>query len=299
MDKIAEIDAIKPSLIDKMFGNTYSILQDKSDQYVSLGHSLRIERKFEDAIVAYLRMIDIRKKMEIEDYHDVYIIISSCYEKLNDIDNAIKYYSYVAEYYKLNSLSMAAKYFKKIAELYELIGDIDNALSNYEKSASIYETNDNYIQAKTSLEPMIKILICTKGHQCTECNQGIDGLDGRLEKALEICKKIINHLSTTNVSITNVSSYHIKKYQQLIVLLKLAMDDSVGARMYYDSCNFDMYRSFQFLSKIIDCVDTQDIEEFSKSVHEMDSYQKLDDIWVNLLSIIKKSIIAEQDNDLC
>jgi hypothetical protein len=217
-------------------------------------------------------------------------------------------------HYAIKNLSLAVKYAQEINEFKscDIIEKIKIIAKIQGQNGNLKEMNDRYVEIskiyenENDLENAISIL-----NKCTILNKlWDDDIEKRRAELLIKQNKIIEAGNIYEKLAYKILKREpalyiyetIKKCMVLSILCSFAVNDLVSANeKYVKTCEviatFEISYEGKFIKNIYDSIDTQDINKFEFSCIEREKMLKMDNVFVNLLTLAKKYIFIDQDND--
>ena len=233
-----------------------------SHLYVKAGNKYKLNKLWSQAGNSFLKAAKCHEDSEKIDH---YVSAYKCLKRI-DVNATIACLQTIIKYYKDNGkYSLAARYLKELGEV-----DEDHSLKWYHKAAEMYEIESQDSAMYQCYLKIIPILLRKEEY----------------DKALPLFNKIMKQCSDNNLLKFKLSE-HLFYY----VLCYLCLDDLVIARnrlIEYEIC--DHSREYQFVSKLIDIIYDNNLEQFQILVNNYDSISRIDEIGTKMLLNIKNKI---------
>ena len=241
-----------------------------SENYFNAGNQYTIDKDYENAVKCFIKSIELNIEI-CEDYYDNLEHLAVCYSYLNDKVNLINTYSQLAEIYKNKArLDRYNEQLIKIASIYENDELYLNALEELNKT-SPHVRNYNDILNKKSL-----LMIKTNDY----------------EKAYEINKELYNEEKIKKSGIITA-----KKYAYNSLIYSMAWDiipmNKFYKIIYDESPGYFSYGEGMIISKLIDSINSNDIEKFENAINERDKIKELTKDEIKIFTKIKKEYFDE------
>ena len=286
-NKNAEILYLKAEKkLTSWWGSKTDNYQDAAELFEKSANLYKIAKNMDKAAEAYIRASDCIKVESPWEASSKLIAAANCY-KHNSPQNAKITFRKAANYcLEEGKFQQAAKLIIEIAEIYEKEFMIMDAIESYREAADLYKT-----ESATFLEQ--KCLVKAADYMSTKSI-------GLYSDAITIWENA-SSVSVDNSSLTFMS----KEYLFKAALCRFATGDYVAsarALKNYEEQNvsFAASRECQFLTEILNAIETYDLDYFTKAVVEYDSITPLKPWYTEILLTIKKTIETvpdEKDED--
>jgi|Transcript_27711 alpha-soluble NSF attachment protein len=273
-----------------VFGPKYDEAQEL---FTSAGNKWKSTKNWASAGQAFMKASDCHNQLDSKhESASALVEAAQCFKKAFSRDLAITCFQQANEFYiDMGRFTSAAKYEKELGDLAKEESKIDQALLHYKKAADYYSSEDQTSGVNNCL--MAAADLCSTGKQYAE--------------AVELYEQIARNCKTKTLL-----NYHVKDYLFKAMLCSLAMAANKPGGEGVDAakqqlqryCNMDVHfgkgRDYELLEKVIEAVETQDLDLLSQAVAEYESVCTLDDWKVTVLHTIQQSMEkAEENLDLC
>lgn len=208
-----------------------------------------------------------------------FIDAANCYKKCEE-ENAVRcFLKAINIYVEMGKFNMAAKCHCLIADIYE------NKTSATEKSIEHLEKAADYYNAEDNISLANKCLLKIAQYSAQEKHY---------EKAL----KIYENIAFTSLN-SSLLKYSAKEYMFRASLCHLTMDivNALNAIESYAQLHpvFRDSREYKFIIKMIECIEDQNLDDFTNCVREYDKICPLDPWYTSILLEIKQQISDKPD----
>eukprot|EP00118_Oscarella_pearsei_P017481 m.173852 g.173852 ORF g.173852 m.173852 type:complete len:296 (+) comp39096_c0_seq10:54-941(+) len=269
--------------LGRMFGGT-SKQEDAMELYGRAANAFKMAKKWSAAGHAFSQASTIAERLQMK--HDAaqnFVDAANCYKK-SDFQEAIKCLLRAIEIFTdMGRFSMAAKHHMAVAEIYENEAvDVDQSIANYEQAADYYRGEESNSAAnKCSLKVAL-----------------LSAQQEKYERSIEIYEQV-----GASCLESNLLKYSAKDHFFRAGLLHMCIDAEVGGPRALDRFNemfpaFQDSREYKLLRKIVDAFEEQSVEAFTDAVKEYDSISRLDQWYTGILLKIKRSMAAEDAEEL-
>lgn len=273
---------------------TSSRYEKIAEFYNKAGQIYKISNK-EKAIMCFKKVLYYSNQLNdsylFSDYNKKEIMLNLA-ELYSNIDyfKSIKYYEKIIDYYtEKGDIYNVVKYHEIIADIYQINNYFEESKQIYYKTLDLIHLNlsDRFYSAKKRIcEKICEILL--------KSDNSVDILE-----AGKLYFDIANNNLNNKLSISILSAI---KYILLGILANCAGDDIVNAKNNlekYSNLHNMFLTSFEyeFIKNVIDAVESVDSETLSSLCSKFDKIKPLDNIYITLLSKIKKNININNYDD--
>ncbi|EFA12234.1 alpha-soluble NSF attachment protein [Tribolium castaneum] len=258
-----------------LFFSSRNRTEDAIECYQKAGSLFKLAKNWLQASTAF-RMagdLNLEQNNRSEAAND-FVFAAKCLDKY-DTNGAVKYLLKAIQIYTdLGRFITAAKLHNNIGEIYEQNLELENAIQHYEQAADYYKVEDNFMSAK-------KCLLKVAEYASSEFHDYNKAVNIFQEVAFFDLKTPILH-------------YNVKDNLCKAGLCHLCVD-SLNAKLALESYlekypDFENTAQFEFLKKLIECVEEADEETFNKMVADYDKLHRLDTWHTKVLLKIRKQI---------
>ncbi|XP_022081425.1 alpha-soluble NSF attachment protein-like isoform X1 [Acanthaster planci] len=261
------------------FGGTQK-QEDACELYSRAANMFKMAKKWNEAGNSFCKCAEIR--LRLESRHEAatsYVDAGNCYKK-NNPQEAVKVLQRAIEIYiDMGRFTIAAKHHISIAEIYEneLI-DLEKAVENYERAAEYYKGEDSNSSANKCL---LKVAMYAAQLE-------------QYAKATEIYEEVAKTAMESSLL-----KYSAKEYFFKAALCHMCVD-ALNAQHAVTKYNemfpaFADSREHKLLSKLLDAVEEQNVDNYTEAVKGYDSISRLDQWLTTILLRIKKTISGDPD----
>ena len=263
----------KGTWLTKLFNNQSSILDASAEIFSSAAIKFRSTQHYREAASAFIEAAICHKNMGRNGYHQaatLYIEASKMVLKhnVNDNMNAIQQLEHAINIFLDDgNFKNVSKYKKEIGELYEKDNNNKEAINAY--LTSIEWSDDNSFPTKLR----------------------VAHLHAQLKNFSEAAK-LFEEIAIGYID-TSTMRWSVPRYLFKSCLCILANGDIIGAQNIITKYKHALDASthdYQFLTQIMEAIDSNDTKAFTNSVIEYDTIKKLDPLTISVLLSIKRGI---------
>ncbi|EJD04098.1 vesicular-fusion protein SEC17 [Fomitiporia mediterranea MF3/22] len=261
------------------FSSASTKYEEAGDYFQQAANAFKLERSFVDAGDAFAKEAECREKSgENNDAANAWWNAAKAYKQGDRPDLAIDALGQTVTYLtKSGRFRQAADREKDIAQIHLQRGDLARACQSYERAGEWYQQEDANAMANGCFKDAADLHA-----QIDEFAQAIARYEQVADQSLQ----------------SNLTKYSVKEYWLRSGLCALANMDSVTAKR-----NLDRYESLdpgfstrlegKFLRKLIEAVESADVQAFSTACKDYDEVMKLDAWKTAILLKVKKTIDEE------
>ncbi|OQV23882.1 Alpha-soluble NSF attachment protein [Hypsibius exemplaris] len=204
---------------------------------------------------------------------------SNCYKKVDPARSLECLKQAVAIQTEMGRFTMAAKTHISIAEIYETdLQDLEQAMVHYQKAADYYQGEESQSHAQKCLLKVAQFAADKEDYQ----------------KAIQIFEQVANRCAENPML-----KYGAKEYYFKAALCHMCVDtlNAQHALARY----LDVFpalqdsREFQLMKKVLDCMESTDVDSFTAALQDYDKISRLDPWATSIFLRAKRSM---GDNDL-
>lgn len=258
--------------------------EEACEKYVRAANMFKMSKKWKEAGLAFRKSAEIQQSLQNK--HEAasnLVDAGNCYKKA-DTDEAIKALSQAIDIYTdMGRFTIAAKHHMAIAEIYESdTAKLDQAISHYEQAADYYKGEESTSSAN-------------------KCWLKVAAYAAQLEqytKAINLYEQIgMGSIDSP------LLKYSVKEYFFKSVLCHFCLGGSIDAKQALEKYQglfpaFGDSRECKLVNKLVQAFDDQSADAFAEAVANYDSISRIDQWLTTILLRIKKSIGAEDGDDL-
>ncbi|KAI7867095.1 soluble NSF attachment protein [Spinellus fusiger] len=254
-----------------------SAKEEAAELYEKAGNTFKLAQQWSEAGKCFVKAAELYKKSSVLRYEasKAYESAARCFKK-NDCHAALAALQQALAIDKDGAhFRNAAKHHQDIAELYECeLVDLHLAMDHWEEAAKMYMADDS--------QAMVNKCWIKVAHFAAQ---------------LELFARAIEKFEAVAVASMNnpLTQWSLKEYFLKASLCHLCVGDSVAhhrALTHYCSMDvtFENTREYQFIERLVECIENEDEDMFTQNVHAYDQISQLDAWKTSLLLKVKKSI---------
>jgi alpha-soluble NSF attachment protein len=252
--------------------------EDTAEKLVRLGNMHKLNNQWQLAGDTFLHASEAWNQSgdnKIDMINNL-IEAGNCYKKISPCD-AVKTFLRTIDHYNIDGkFGRSAKVYKEIAEIFELDHNKTLAIEAYENSAQMFERDNRKSDANSC---MLKVALFVAERD-------------ELIKAGKIFENIANYTITTRFGALTTKGYLLQG-----LLCYLALGDQIKVRNKIEEYknidySFASSRECDFVTKLIDAMESYDVDKFSQVCEEFDRVTPLDSWKISMLVKAKNILVA-------
>jgi len=261
------------------FSSSSSKYEEAGDLFQQAANAFKLEKLFKEAGDAHAREAECRELQgEKDEAAAAWWNAGKAYKKgfPEDAVNALS--KTITLLTQAGKFRQAADREKEIAQIYlQDSHDLARAVESFERAGDWYAQEDAMATANG-------------------CYKEAADLHAELEhypQAIERYQQVADHSLTSSLT-----RYSVKEYWLRALLCALAIPDAISAKRDLDAyvskdITFGSTREAQFVQKLIEAVENDDVDDFTAAVAEFDKVTRLDNWKTAVLLKIKKEMLRE------
>ncbi|KAL4472546.1 hypothetical protein ABPG74_018495 [Tetrahymena malaccensis] len=267
---------LKGGIFSGIFSSKGERAEQALDCYKAAAAKFKLSDMWDEAAEAYIKCAKCEEASEGTSVGEYYQEAANM-KKRTDKHECIVLLRKAVEFYQhQDRQGTAGKIQKQIAEIYEQEGEMENAMASYQEASKIFSLETN--SQSDFLNMKIKVADF-QSEEPTTYNQAIIAYE-------EIGKKYSENKLTQGIA----GNIFFKS-----LLLSLATGDYIGAQNhiedYMNVCPpFTNTRQAKLINKLIECFETNNIEEFSQQCFEYNQIIPLDRWQLRVLNQAKEHL---------